>query len=52
VIFLNLTKIRRDGSIGIHVTGNNGGVHVDSTDVIALGTGMMLDSSNGHGSNR
>lgn len=39
-------------SIGVHVTGNNGGVHVASTDVIALNQGMLLDTSNGHGSNR
>ncbi|ETO22600.1 hypothetical protein RFI_14595 [Reticulomyxa filosa] len=43
---------RHDGSIGIHVTGNNGGVHVDSTDVIGLETGLLLDMSNGQGSNR
>ena len=40
------------GSIGIHVTGNNGGVHVVSTDVIGWNSGIVLDSSNGQGSNR
>eukprot|EP00037_Helgoeca_nana_P015739 m.147450 g.147450 ORF g.147450 m.147450 type:complete len:544 (+) comp23148_c1_seq1:21-1652(+) len=40
------------GPIGIHVTGNNGGVHVDGTDVIGLGIGLLLDTSNGQGSNR
>lgn len=38
------------GSFGIHVTGNNGGVHIASTDVISLDRGVLLDSSNGHGS--
>ena len=39
-------------SIGIHVTGNNGGVHVVSSDIISWGVGMQLDQSNGQGSNR
>eukprot|EP00911_Craspedida_sp_UC1_P000056 UC1_evm1s46 len=39
-------------SIGVHVTGNNGGVHIVSTDIISWGTGMQLDASNGQGSNR
>lgn len=39
-------------SIGVHVTGNNGGVHVISTDLIGNNIGMRLDSSNGAGSNR
>tara|TARA_A100001015_G_C14988709_1_gene712768 strand:+ start:236 stop:1453 length:1218 start_codon:yes stop_codon:yes gene_type:complete len=39
-------------SIGLHVTGNNGGVHVTTTDVISWGTGLQLDQSNGQGSNR
>ncbi len=43
---------RKDGSIGVHVTGNNGGVHVSETDVIGLGTGVLLDNSSGAGSNR
>ena len=43
---------RTDGSIGIHVTGNNGGVHVVSTDLIALQEGMRVDNSTGQGSNR
>jgi hypothetical protein len=44
--------LRFDESIGIHCTGNNGGVHVENTDVIALGTGMLIDNSSGAGSNR
>lgn len=40
------------GAVGIHVTGNNGGVHVVGTDVISLGIGMILDNANGQGSNR
>eukprot|EP00026_Physarum_polycephalum_P009903 Phypoly_transcript_10040.p1 GENE.Phypoly_transcript_10040~~Phypoly_transcript_10040.p1 ORF type:complete len:413 (+),score=54.79 Phypoly_transcript_10040:180-1241(+) len=43
---------KNDSSIGVHVTGNNGGVHIDSTDIIALDTGVLLDDSNGQGSNR
>jgi hypothetical protein len=39
-------------STGIHVTGNNGGVHILMTDVISLHEGIVLDSSNGLGSNR
>mmetsp|Transcript_46632 Transcript_46632/g.120284 ORF Transcript_46632/g.120284 Transcript_46632/m.120284 type:complete len:438 (-) Transcript_46632:92-1405(-) len=39
-------------SIGVHVTGNNGGVHISNTDLISHGIGMLLDSSNGQGSNR
>ncbi len=44
--------LRFDQSIGIHCTGNNGGVHVENTDVIALGIGMLIDNSSGAGSNR
>jgi hypothetical protein len=40
------------GSAGMHVTGNNGGVHIISTDLIALETGLLLDNSSGAGSNR
>lgn len=43
---------RYDGTIGVHVTGNNGGVHIVETDVIGLQTGVLLDDSNGAGSNR
>jgi hypothetical protein len=43
---------RNDGSIGVHVTGNNGGVHVSETDVIGLETGILLDNASGAGSNR
>jgi hypothetical protein len=40
------------GSVGMHVTGNNGGVHVVSTDLIGLETGILLDNVSGQGSNR
>eukprot|EP00035_Acanthoeca_spectabilis_P004604 m.105333 g.105333 ORF g.105333 m.105333 type:complete len:511 (-) comp12642_c0_seq3:76-1608(-) len=40
------------GAVGIHVTGNNGGVHVMGTDVIGLGIGMLLEDASGQGSNR
>ena len=40
------------GSVGMHVTGNNGGVHIVSTDLIALENGLLLENSNGQGSNR
>lgn len=39
---------RHDNSIGIHVTGNNGGVHIDTTDVNGLQTGLLLDNSSGY----
>jgi hypothetical protein len=42
---------RKDG-IGIIVSGNNGGVHIDTTDIIALGTGLLLKDLYGKGSNR
>ncbi|CAF1076180.1 unnamed protein product, partial [Didymodactylos carnosus] len=45
-------NVRFDQSIGIHCTGNNGGVHLQNTDVIALGTGMLIENSSGAGSNR
>jgi hypothetical protein len=45
------TSTRKEG-VGIHCTGNNGGVHIDSTDIIALKTGVILDNSSGAGSNR
>ncbi len=44
--------VRNDSSIGIHVRGNNGGVHVVATDVIALHIGMLLEDDLGVGSNR
>lgn len=44
--------VRVDDSIGIHCTGNNGGVHIVDTDIIALATGILLDNSSGAGSNR
>ena len=40
------------GSIGVRVTGDNGGVHIISTDLIGLETGLLLENSNGQGSNR
>lgn len=43
---------RNDGSIGIRVTGNCGGVHVVSTDLIALAEGMRIDTSGVATSNR
>ena len=43
---------KSDGSVGVHATGGNGGVHVAETDVIGLGTGVLLDASGGAGSNR
>jgi hypothetical protein len=46
------TALRFDQSIGIHCTGNNGGVHVENTDIIALGIGMLIENSSGAGSNR
>ncbi len=41
-----------NGSIGIHLTGNNGGVHVVTTDIIGLQEGMCIENSSGQGSNR
>ena len=46
----------RDGgpenSIGVHVTGGNGGVHIMGTDIISWGMGVALDTSSGGPSNR
>ncbi len=36
-----------DKSIGIHLTGNNGGVHVVTTDIIALETAMKIGEAGG-----
>lgn len=44
--------LRNDSSVGIHVRGNNGGVHIDSTDVIGLHVGVLLRDTLGVGSNR
>ena len=44
--------VRFDQSIGVHITGDNGGVHIDSTDIIGLGTGVLIANSSGVGSNR
>jgi hypothetical protein len=38
-------------NIGIHLTGNNGGVHVVTTDLIGLGTAIKIGEA-GHTSNR
>lgn len=43
---------RTDSNIGIHVSGNNGGVHIISTDVISHNIGILLDDTYGAGSNR
>ena len=45
-------SLRFDQSIGIHCTGNNGGVHVENTDIIGLAIGMLIENSTGVGSNR
>ncbi|CAF1129288.1 unnamed protein product [Adineta steineri] len=46
-------NLRFDQSIGIHCTGNNGGVHIENTDIIALAIGMLIENQNGtSGSNR
>ncbi len=44
--------VSRTQGIGVHVTGNNGGVHIDSTDIIGIGVGLLLDRSSGAVSNR
>jgi hypothetical protein len=43
---------RNDGSIGVLVSGNNGGVHIDSTDIISLNQAIVLQDLYGFGSNR
>ncbi|MGI0016988.1 MAG: glycosyl hydrolase family 28-related protein, partial [Nitrososphaera sp.] len=43
---------RNDGSIGVHLTGNNGGVHITETDLINLQEGVRIENSSGRGSNR
>lgn len=43
---------RNDNSIGVQVTGNSGGVHIVSTDLIALHDGVRIDNTSGQGSNR
>ena len=43
---------RTDGSIGVQITGNCGGVHIVSTDLISLNDGVCIDNSSGAGSNR
>jgi hypothetical protein len=39
-------------STGIHLTGDNGGVHVIGTDIIQHTTGMLIENAGGAGSNR
>lgn len=34
-------------SMGIHLYGNNGGVHIDGTDIIQLGCGLYVSKQNG-----
>lgn len=41
----------RPGNIGVHLTGDNGGVHVVTTDLIGLHTSMKIGEP-GHTSNR
>lgn len=43
---------RNNGSIGIHLTGNNGGVHILTTDILGFQEGVRIDSSSGQGPNR
>lgn len=45
-------ETRNDGSIGVHLTGNNGGVHIVSTDIIGLQDGVRIENVSGQGSNR
>lgn len=45
-------KTRDNGSIGIHLTGNNGGVHILTTDISGFQEGVRIDNSLGQGSNR
>jgi hypothetical protein len=40
-----------DKSIGVHLTGNNGGVHIVTTDIIALHTALQIGQA-GNKSNR
>ena len=42
---------RNDSSIGVHLTGNNGGVHILTTDIIGLHEGVRIENL-GAGSNR
>jgi hypothetical protein len=42
----------RGTSIGVHLTGNNGGVHLAQIDLIAHLEAVRLDNSSGAGSNR
>ncbi len=39
-------------SVGIHLTGNNGGVHIVTTDIIAHHIGVLIDNKISLGSNR
>lgn len=35
------------GSIGVHLVGNNGGVHIVTTDIISFNTGLKIGSEGG-----
>ncbi|MHB0999038.1 MAG: glycosyl hydrolase family 28-related protein [Armatimonadota bacterium] len=35
------------GSTGVHLTGNNGGVHIVTTDIISLNTGLKIGAPGG-----
>ena len=41
----------RVGNIGVYITGNNGGVHLETTDVISHHEGIRMEDT-GAGSNR
>lgn len=43
---------RSDGSVGVHISGNNGGVHITDTDIIGLDVGVWINDAVGAGSNR
>ena len=45
------TGTRNDSSIGVHLTGNNGGVHIITTDIIGLHEAVRIENL-GAGSNR
>jgi hypothetical protein len=53
-IFVDNTRITGDiaGSVGISLTGNNGGVYISSTDLIGHSEGLQIGNFSGAGSNR
>lgn len=55
-ILVSDTRITGDGlyqgSVGISLTGNNGGVYIASTDLIGLTEGLQIGNFSGAGSNR